>query len=81
MQRADLIVSDVAEFTRDAHAKLSHPDFARQILVEEPEKFYKPRLIKAGVWCFCRTGLLTSDGAIWKQQRKLIQPGFIMRSS
>jgi hypothetical protein len=56
MQRADLIVSDVAEFTRDAHAKLSHPDFARQILVEEPEKFYKPRLIKAGVWCFCRTG-------------------------
>src|SRR4029453_8678961 len=53
---AHLIVGDVAEFTRDAHAKLSHPDFARQILVEEPEKFYKPRLIKAGVWCFCRTG-------------------------
>src|SRR5215470_4622973 len=26
--------------------QLNHPDFARQILVEEPEKYYKARLIK-----------------------------------
>jgi cytochrome P450 len=56
--------------------QLSHPDFARQILVEEPEKFYKPRLIKQAFGAFAGQGLLTSDGAMWKQQRKLIQPAF-----
>ncbi len=56
--------------------QLSHPDFARQILVEEPEKFYKARLIKQAFGAFAGQGLLTSDGAIWKQQRKLIQPAF-----
>ncbi len=56
--------------------QLNHPDFARQILVEEPEKFYKPRLIKQAFGPFAGQGLLTSDGAMWKQQRKLIQPAF-----
>jgi cytochrome P450 len=56
--------------------QLAHPDFARQILVEEPEKFYKPRLIKQAFGPFAGQGLLTSDGAVWKQQRKLIQPAF-----
>src|SRR5207253_1684683 len=56
--------------------QLTHPDFARQILVEEPEKFHKPRLIKQAFGRFAGQGLLTSDGAVWKQQRKLIQPAF-----
>jgi cytochrome P450 len=56
--------------------QLNHPDFARQVLVEEPEKFYKARLIKQAFGPFAGQGLLTSDGAVWKQQRKLIQPAF-----
>src|SRR6516165_317838 len=56
--------------------QLTHPDFARQILVEEPEKYYKARLIKQAFGPFAGQGLLTSDGALWKQQRKLIQPAF-----
>ena len=56
--------------------QLNHPDFARQILVEEPEQFHKPRLIKQAFGAFAGQGLLTSDGAMWKQQRKLIQPAF-----
>jgi cytochrome P450 len=56
--------------------QLNHPDFARQILVEEPDKFYKPQLIKQAFGPFAGQGLLTSDGAVWKQQRKLIQPAF-----
>jgi cytochrome P450 len=56
--------------------QLSHPDFAKQILVEEPEKFYKARLIKQAFGAFAGQGLLTSDGVMWKQQRKLIQPAF-----
>jgi cytochrome P450 len=56
--------------------QLNHPDFVRQILVEQPEKFHKPRLIKQAFGAFAGQGLLTSDGAVWKQQRKLIQPAF-----
>ncbi len=56
--------------------QVSHPDFARQVLVEEPEKFHKPRLIKNAFRPFAGEGLLTSDGALWKQQRKLMQPAF-----
>jgi cytochrome P450 len=56
--------------------QLNHPDLARQILVEQPEKFHKARLIKRAFRPFAGNGLLTSDGALWKQQRKLIQPAF-----
>src|SRR5262249_40793964 len=55
---------------------LSHPDFARQVLVEQPDKFHKPRLIKRAFRPFAGDGLLTSDGASWKQQRRLLQPAF-----
>src|SRR5215813_12065141 len=56
--------------------QLAHPDYARQILVEEPEKYHKARLIKQAFGPFAGEGLLTSDGALWKRQRKLIQPAF-----
>jgi cytochrome P450 len=56
--------------------QLTHPDFARQILIEEPEKYYKARLIKQAFGPFAGQGLLTSDGTVWKRQRKLIQPAF-----
>jgi cytochrome P450 len=56
--------------------QLNHPDLARQILVEQPEKFQKARLIKRAFRPFAGNGLLTSDGALWRQQRKLIQPAF-----
>src|SRR5262249_9579718 len=56
--------------------QLAHPDLARQILVEQPEKFAKSHYIKRAFRPFAGEGLLTSDGEFWKQQRKLIQPAF-----
>jgi cytochrome P450 len=56
--------------------QLTHPDLTRQILVEQPERFQKPRLIKYAFGPFGGEGLVTSDGALWKRQRKLIQPAF-----
>ena len=56
--------------------QVNHPDLVRQILVDEPEKFYKARLIKHAFSRFAGEGLLTSDGAHWRQQRRLMQPAF-----
>lgn len=56
--------------------QLADPDLTRQILVEQPEKFQKPRLLKYAFGPFGGQGLVTSDGALWKRQRKLIQPAF-----
>ncbi|HYU78560.1 MAG TPA: cytochrome P450, partial [Vicinamibacterales bacterium] len=56
--------------------QLAHPDLARQILVEQHEKFVKSRFITRAFRPFAGDGLLTSDGALWRQQRKLIQPAF-----
>ncbi len=56
--------------------QLNHPDLARQILVDQPEKFLKPRFITRAFRPFAGNGLLTSDGALWRQQRRLIQPAF-----
>jgi len=56
--------------------QLNHPDLARQILVEQPEKFQKAQFVKRAFRPFAGNGLLTSDGALWRQQRKLMQPAF-----
>ena len=49
--------------------QVTDPAVVRQVLVEEPEKFHKPRLIKRAFEPFAGDGLLTSDCALWKQQR------------
>jgi cytochrome P450 len=59
--------------------QLNHPDLVRQVLVEQAEKFHRPRLPKRAFRQFAGEGLLTSNGAFWKQQRKLIQAAFHQR--
>jgi len=54
--------------------QLNHPTLIRQMLVEQADKFYKPRVVKWAMRPVAGEGLLTSDGALWKRQRKLIQP-------
>ncbi|MBV8731450.1 MAG: cytochrome P450, partial [Acidobacteriia bacterium] len=56
--------------------QLNDPSLIRQVLVEEAEKFHKATLVKRAFRPISREGLLTSDGALWKQQRKLMQPAF-----
>ncbi len=58
------------------------PEHLRQALVEEPEKYNKDSTYKNPDWglaFFIGNGLLTSDGAFWRRQRKLIQPSFHAR--
>src|SRR5262249_33666581 len=56
--------------------QLNSPDLARQLLLEHPEKFHKPRIIKHAFGRFGGNGLCTSEGALWKQQRRMMQPAF-----
>jgi len=56
--------------------QLNHPDLIGEVLVDKADKFHKPRLMKRGLRPTAGNGLLTSDGALWQRQRKLIQPAF-----
>ncbi len=56
--------------------QLNHPDLIQQAMVEYAPKMHKPRLLKWALRSIAGEGLLTSDGALWKQQRKLMQPAF-----
>ncbi len=55
---------------------ISHPDFVRQVLVDEADKFYKAPIYRDLLSYFLGNGLLTSDGDFWRRQRKLAQPAF-----
>jgi len=55
----------------------SHPDFMHEVMVTNASSFHKDRDLKnrqAGLGRFLGNGLLTSDGAFWKRQRKLAAP-------
>src|SRR5574338_1414038 len=57
---------------------LSHPDLAEEALLHRPDDFgkiYDPGK-PTGLGLVLGNGLLTSEGAVWKKNRRLIQPVF-----
>lgn len=57
----------------------TQPEHLHAILVEHAESFYKDADYtdeKRGLARFVGQGLITSDGALWKKQRKLVAPAF-----
>ena len=58
---------------------VSHPDYVRQVLVDEADKYYKAPIYRTLLSYFLGNGLLTSDGDFWRRQRKLAQPAFHTR--
>jgi cytochrome P450 len=55
---------------------ISHPDLVRELLVVHADQLRKPRSTTRPVADFTGNGLLVSDGAVWGQQRRTIQPAF-----
>ena len=55
---------------------VGHPDFVREVLVTQSDKFEKAPLDKTILGKFLGNGLLTSDGQFHRRQRRLAQPAF-----
>ena len=53
-----------------------HPDAVGEVLVKQADKFHKSEVYKTNLADYLGNGLLISDGAFWKRQRKLAQPAF-----
>ena len=58
---------------------LAHPDDIYDVTVTRHQDFVKPKINKRIFRFFLGNGLLSSDGAYWKRQHKLIMPGFHKR--
>jgi cytochrome P450 len=54
---------------------LSHPDLIEYVLVENNRNFTKTRLLRRNRRLLGE-GLLTSEGEVWRRQRRLAQPAF-----
>jgi cytochrome P450 len=54
---------------------LNHPDLIESALINQQQNFVKDRVIQNSRW-FLGEGLLTSEGAAWRRQRRLCQPAF-----
>lgn len=54
---------------------LSHPNYARHVLCDRPENYGKGLGLN-DARILLGQGLLTSEGVLWKRQRRLMQPAF-----
>lgn len=55
---------------------LNHPEYIREVLTGQPEKFHKGPGLKRSTRNSIGQGLLTSEGDLHRRQRKLMQPAF-----
>jgi len=58
---------------------ISHPEHAEHVLRRCYQKYRKGIAIKR-IQMLLGNGLMVSEGALWKRQRRMIQPGFQSRS-
>jgi cytochrome P450 len=55
---------------------LRHPDHLREVLVTRASSFHKTHTAFARLSIVLGDGLLTSDGDVWRRQRRMVQPAF-----
>jgi cytochrome P450 len=52
------------------------PDLVEQVLVTKARAFRKSRLVRTALYPLAGEGLFTSEGDLWRRQRKLMAPHF-----
>lgn len=60
-------------------AHIADPTLARRVLLEDADSFHRARLMMATLGPALGDGLLTSDGAHWRRQRRIAAPAFRMQ--
>lgn len=76
--RAALEQGDIAaiRFFNKTALVVSSPELLHDMLIERPRLFGKSAGIRTVLYPFAGEGLFTSDGDLWKRQRKLMAPLF-----
>lgn len=56
---------------------LKHPDLVEQVLVADPDRYYKGAIANDSLGSVVGSdGLVLAEGDVWARQRKLLQPAF-----
>ena len=53
-----------------------HPDLVQHVLLDNAAAYEKPRIVKKLLSPTIGQGLLSSDGALWREQRKIVAANF-----
>lgn len=53
-----------------------HPDSVQRVLLDNAGNYEKPKLVKRILMPTIGSGLLTSDGELWRKQRKIVAASF-----
>ena len=53
-----------------------HPDMVQHVLLERAANYVKPRLVKKLLGPVIGQGLLSSDGELWREQRRIVAARF-----
>ena len=59
---------------------VNDPDVAQEVLVEKAKSFDKSDMLRFCLWNLAGEGLFTSNGELWRRQRKLLAPLFTPRA-
>ena len=80
--QATLGHGDVLQFTLagERYTLFHHPDAIHDILVTHADKFGRTAFTRQTLGAFLGAGLLVSDGALHREQRRLLQPAFHHRA-
>ena len=55
----------------------SHPDAVQHVLLDNAANYEKPTIVKSLLAPVIGRGLLTSDGALWREQRRIVAASFV----
>jgi cytochrome P450 len=55
---------------------VNHPDYIKHVLVDNNRNYVKDTYINQMFKSYVADGLLTSEGEVWRRQRRLMQPAF-----
>ena len=55
---------------------LMHPDMVQRVLLDNPGNYEKPKLVKKLLDPIIGGGLLSSDGELWRAQRRIVAASF-----